>query len=264
MHTRRLSSKYVIGLLLAAGAALVAAFMVAPAALLNGTGGVVRDHAALPATVGRGLVEYWRAGGPEFPPLLRDLSDYWFRWHAIKVVISSLLVLTFALLTVALWRRHRQGAGRHAIGAAGSSVFTALAAVVLIANIQATAVPVVALLPLLSDGAPGGELAQTLREMRTGLTGPVRSPALTVLVGEVERYNWVLVAAAAPVMLVAGLAAVLLWRRRAGDDARLRRGRRTLAVVAGLTATGLLVVIGASVFSALEPAGALRGLIDVG
>ncbi|MDI6106054.1 hypothetical protein QLQ12_46590 [Actinoplanes sp. NEAU-A12] len=267
MSKVQLSSRFVIGLLLGTGSALVAAFVLVPAALLRGTDGAFSDEPALRGAVGRGLVEYWRGGGAEFPALLAKLVDYWFRWHAIKVVISVLMVMVFALLAVALWRRYLHAAARYAVGAIGATVFTILATGLLILNIQATAVPLVALLPLLDGGASGGELAQTLREMREGLTESASphasSPALTVLLGEVERYHWVMVAMAATAMAVTGLASASLRRRRVADDSRVRFMRRTLRVIMALTASLLVLVAAASALSATEPTSALLAVIDV-
>src|SRR3954452_5282261 len=166
MSEVRSCSRSVIGLLLAAGAALVAAFVLAPAALLGGSFGDFKEKAALREAVGRGLVEYWRGDGPAFPALLARLVDYWFRWHAIKVVISTLMLVVFVLLATALWRRYLHSAARKAVGAVGATSAAVLAMGLLILNIQATAVPLVALLPLRAGGASGGELAQILGEMR--------------------------------------------------------------------------------------------------
>src|SRR5689334_19593595 len=87
--TVRLHSRSAIGLLLAAGVALVAAFEPAPRTLLRPPFGA-NDSAKLGDALGRTLVEYWRSGTPAFPASLTRLVDYWFQWHAIKVVISSL------------------------------------------------------------------------------------------------------------------------------------------------------------------------------
>jgi hypothetical protein len=266
MSKVQLHSKFVIGLLLAAGTALVAAFVLAPAALLSRSAGVFRDQTVLREGVGRGLVEYWRGGGPQYPALLAKLVDYWFRWHAIKVVISSLMVVVLVLLAVALWRRYLHGAAAHAVGAIGATVFTVLATGVLILNIQATAVPVVALLPLRSGGASGGELAQTLREMHEGLTEPASphagAPALTHLLGEVERYNWVMVAVATTLTVATAVASGFLWRRRVTDDPHVRFMRRTLGVITALTASLLLVFVVGNVLAAIHPAGTLLTIID--
>lgn len=233
-----------IGLLSAIGAALVAAFVFGPAELLG-------RKVDLSGAVRRALVEFRQSGGPQLPTQLKNLVDYWFQWHAIKVVITSFMLVTFGLLAAALWRRYRRGAAGYAVAAVGVSVLTGLASGVLILNIQATVVPLVALLGLAS-----GDASEAL--------GPVGSPEVTVLVGEVERYYWVMVAVAGTALAVAVLISALLWTRRVTDDARVFVARRATSVVAGLTASVLLLVVAFCVFSALEPADALRGLLGVG
>jgi hypothetical protein len=240
-----LSSRFVISLLSAAGAALVAAFVLAPAALLG-------RKVDLSGAVRRALVEFRQSGGPQLSPQLKDLVDYWFQWHAIKVVITLCMLMTFGLLTAALWRRYRRGPAGYAVAAVGASVLTGLASALLILNIQATVVPLVALLPLASGDAS------------EGLLGPSGSPAVTVLVGEVERYYWVMVAVAGPALAVAVLISAMLWARRVTEDKRVFVARRATSVVAGLTASLLLLVVVFSAYSALEPADALRGLLGVG
>jgi uncharacterized membrane protein YgdD (TMEM256/DUF423 family) len=80
---------------------------------------------------------------------------------------------------------------------------------------------------------------------------------LGVLLGQVERYYWVMVAVAGTVTVATGLAAVSLWRRRASGDSRLRFMRRTLSIVLALTAALLLVAAAASVLAAVEPSSSL-------
>ncbi|MFD1545006.1 hypothetical protein [Nonomuraea guangzhouensis] len=259
-----------IGLLLAAGAALVAAFVFAPAALLRPTFGAY-DSDAIQDALGRALVEYWRSGTPAFPARLTTLVDYWFQWHAIKVAISSLLVIVFALLATALWRRYLRARPWYAAVATAAAVLTVLAMGVLMLNIQATAVPLVALLGLLPGRTADGKLAQVLSEMREGLTESASphagSPALTVLLGEVERYHWVMVAISATLMVATGLASAHFWKRRITGDpgaTRVRFMHRTLGVIAALTACLLLLMTGASALSALEPATTLLDVIGAG
>src|SRR5689334_5978045 len=83
----RLHSRSAIGLLLAAGAALLATFELAPRVLLRPPFGAYSD-AKLHDDIGRALVEYWRSGTRALPAHLTSLVDYWFQWHAIKVVNS--------------------------------------------------------------------------------------------------------------------------------------------------------------------------------
>jgi len=260
----------VIGLLLAAAAALVAAFVLAPAALLRPTFGAY-DYAELQDVFGGALVEYWRSGTPAFPARLTTLVDYWFQWHAIKVAISALSVIVFALLTTALWRRYLRARPWYAAVATAAAVLTVLAMGVLMVNIQVTAVPLVGLLGLLPGGTADGKLTQVLGEMREGLresAGPhAGSPALTVFLGEVERYHWVMVAVSATLMVATGLASAHFWKRRITGDpgaTRVRFMHGTLGVVSALTACLLLLMTGASALSALEPATTLLDVIGAG
>lgn len=268
--TVRLHSRSVIGFLLAAGAALVAAFELAPRALPMPTFGAYSD-ATLRDAVGRALVEYWRSGTPALPARLTALVDYWFQWHAIKVAISSLLVIVLALLTTALWRRYLRGRRWYAAVATAATVLTVFVIWVLSVNIQVTALPLIPLLGLLPGRTADGQLVQVLSEMREALTNSASpnagSPALTVLLGEVERYFWVAAAISATLMVAAGLASAYFWKRRiAGDPSatRVRFMHRTLGVVTALTAGVLLLMTAADAFSALEPAGWLLGVLGAG
>jgi hypothetical protein len=90
------------------------------------------------------------------------------------------------------------------------------------------------------------------------------SPALTELLGQVERYHWVRVAVAGTVTVATGLASASLWRRRVTGNSRVSFMRRTLSVILALTASLLLVVVAISALSAAEPSGALRAVLGVG
>ncbi|KUL23435.1 hypothetical protein ADL15_45470 [Actinoplanes awajinensis subsp. mycoplanecinus] len=259
-----------IGLLLTAGAALVTAFVLAPAALLEPTFGAYNNDATRQDALGRALADYWRSGTAAFPADLTTLVDYWFQWHAIKVVISTASVVVFALLATALWRRYLRFRPWLAVAATAATVSTVLATGVLVLNIQATAVPLVALLPLLPGRTTDGQLAQTVSEMREALAAPASphagSPALTALLGEVERYHWVTVAVAATLMVAAALASAHVWKRRVGGDlsARVKFMHSTLGVITALTACLLLLMAVASALSALDPATWLLGVIGAG
>jgi hypothetical protein len=260
----------VIGLLLAAGAALVAAFVPAPAVLLRPNFGAY-DSAKLQDALGRALVEYWRSGTPALPARLTTLVDYWFQWHAIKVAISALLVIVFALLTTGLWQRYLRARPWYAAVATAAAVLTVLAMGALLVNIQVTAVPLIGLLGLLPGRTSDGKLAQVLSEMREGLTASASphagSPALTVMLGEFERYDWVTVAISATLMVATGLASAHFWKRRITGDpsaTRIRFMHSTLGVITALTACLLLVETAGIALAALEPATSLLGVISAG
>jgi hypothetical protein len=268
--TVRLHSTSAIALLLAAGAALIAAFELAPRALLKPSFGAYSD-AKLQNALGRAFVLYWRGGTPAFPASLTGLVDYWFQWHAIKVAISFMVVIVFALLATALWRRYLCSHAWYAAVAIAATVSTILAVGVLMLNIQATAVPLVALLPLLYGRTADGNLAPVLTQMREGLKESASphagSPALTVLHGEVERYFWVMVAISALLMVATVLASVRFWKRRmAGEPSatRVRFMHGSLGVISALTACLLLLVTAAYAFSAQHPAASLLDIIGAG
>jgi hypothetical protein len=268
--TVRLHSRSAIGLLLAAGVALVATFELVPATLLRPTFGVL-GGAKLRDAFGRALVEYWRSGTPAFPASLTTLVDYFFQWHAIKVVTSTLAVIVFALLAAALWQRYLRTQAWYAAVAIAATVSTVAAVVVLMFNIQAMAVPLGALLGVLPGGTPDGKLAQVLSQMHEGLTKSISphagSPALTVLLGEVERYSWVMAAISATLMVPTVLASVLFWKRRIAADpsaTRVRFMHSTLGVITALTACLLLLATALYALQALEPADWLLGVIGAG
>ncbi|GIE69494.1 hypothetical protein Apa02nite_056020 [Actinoplanes palleronii] len=244
--------------------------MLAPAALLRPAFGAYDSEAKLQGAVGRALVEYWRSGTSELPAGLTTLVDYWFAWHAIKVAISASSVIVLALLATALWHRYLRARGS-ATAATAATVVTVLAVGVLMANIQATAVPLVALLPLLSGTTADGRLAQVVSEIRERLTTSADpqagSGALAVLLSEVARYHWVLAAVSATLLVALGLAGAQFWKRRTtGGPGATRVGvmRRTLGVIMILTACLLLLMTAASVVSALQPATALLDALGAG
>lgn len=244
------------------GAALAAAFEPLPAALTRPADAKYQDD------IGRAFVEYWRSGSPAFPDRLAELLETSFQWHATKVVISSLAVIVLALLTTALWQRYLRGRAWYAAIATAATVSTVFVVWVLSVNIQVAARPLIPLLPLLPGSTADGKLAQVLSEMREGLTESssphADSAALTVLLGEVERYYWVTVAINATLMVAAGSASVYFWRRRIAADpsaTRVRFMHSTLGVLTALTACLLLLLTVAALFDALRPADALLGII---
>jgi hypothetical protein len=107
--------------------------------------------------------------------------------------------------------------------------------------------------------------------MHEGLTKSISphagSPALTVLLGEVERYSWVMAAISATLMVPTVLASVLFWKRRIAADpsaTRVRFMHSTLGVITALTACLLLLATALYALQALEPADWLLGVIGAG
>lgn len=270
MRADRLRAWPVIMLLLAAGAALVWAFVVVPAAVLSGSYEKYNDAATLQDAVASSLVEFWRGGTSTIPPSLAELVDYWFQWHAIKVAICLLMAVVFTFLATALWGRYlhagRRGAAWYAVGGTCSSLLVALAAGLAVLNTQATSAPLAALLPLVPADADKGP-AELVREALSSDSSAQTSPAaLSVLLDEVARYDWILALVSGALAVASIAASFVSWRRRAkaGTNApRVRKVYTTLGIVTALTAGVLVVVLVIGTMSALNPSDALMGLLGI-
>ena len=266
-----LGESRVIALLAVAGVALVGTFNVIPAALLSGSYIWPNAQAAAQTALAGEFITFWRVQASSLPPELARLVDYWFLWHAIKVVICIAAVSVFTALGVALWHRYLDATHRAALWRCGATVATIVAALatgVLVLNIQATAVPLVALLPALPAGSHNHDLAEAVNEIRAAASdrsnSHVASPALSLLRLQVERYFWVLASLSAVLALAMACASIHLWRRRGAtsvDASRSRAMYSTVGVVTAVSAGVLLAGVAVAVISALQPLDSLVGLL---
>jgi hypothetical protein len=251
---------------------LPVAFVVAPPLV---TGDRFAGERELAGAFGSAFTGYWRSGGSTFPPELRDLVDFWLRYHLVKAVTAGLLLVVLTVLGVRLWRAFaragRLGFGRRAALASGGTlvtVFALFSLALVMANVQGMVTPFASLLPLLVDGPPDGSTAATLEQVRQGLAGggPV-PPATTVLIDDFARYHVAMAVIAS--VVAAGLAAagVLLWRRFAATPRPERRTRRVLAsfgVLASVLPLLVAVVAVANTTTAADPAPALLAFFEGG
>jgi hypothetical protein len=256
--------RWSIVLLACAGAALVAAFVLGPAALLRGSYPQFQDQSAMGELLGRGLVEYWGSGVRTFPPRLAEMVDYWFAWHAIKIVISVLLTAVLGLLAAALWRRSLTAGMGCVIAASTATVLSLFSVFVAVINIQSTVAPVVALLPMLSDDNVDGKAAQSLIE--NGVQSEDTRPPLLELLTQVEHYNWAVIVATGVVIAVVGTGTVMAFRRYAKADSKDRRHRRmfvTLGSLGAVMAIGMALLFVAAVAAVVDPGEALLGSVGL-
>ena len=250
-------SRWTVALSAGTGALLVAAFVRGPAALLHRSFPEYADVDGMPDAVTSALTRFLSSSTPALPPELARLSDYWFQWHAIKIGISIALVMSFTILAFACWTRCRSREGRHAAsyGLANVAGVLAFSAGWLLAiNVQATAVPLVALLPWIP---PGSLPADALTD----------SPAVTELLEQVSRYHLVLAVGTAALAALSVAGAVTSWRRRTIARVRDRRAGRmytALLTVAALNAVGGVSVTAYSVISAMDPDASLRAILGMG
>jgi hypothetical protein len=257
-------------------AALVAAFVAAPSALLaRGPDSGLGDEQHLTDAFRSAFVGYWRSGGPGLTPDLQQIVEYWQRYHLAKAVIAAVALVVLVALGRLLWTaflRADGGPRRIGLAAAGSlaAVLALVPVVAVLANLQGVMAPYASLFPMLVDGAPGGgELAGVLDQARQQLAGAQTpgtrvSPALDVMVGELGWYH-VVMAVLAPIVALAliGLS-VLAWRRFAATraDGRTRRLLGVSGAVAALVALPFLLLTAANVSVAADPAPATLALLE--
>lgn len=255
-----LRSWWTIGLCSAVAAALMAAFVCGPATMLRPDFPDYADIDRMPAAVTPALNAFLGTGAATLPAELARLAQYWCQWHAIKVAICVPMLAAFGIIAAACWTRGADSTGRRAtlfnLAANCAAVFAVLAAWLLAINVQATAVPLVALLPLVSTG---------------GLTPPpravtsVQTPAVTELLAQVSSYHWILALGATVLATLSIAAAATSWHGRIG--ARVT-GRPTIMYTTLLTLMSLNAIAGVllaaySATSAMDPAGSLDAILGI-
>jgi transposase InsO family protein len=261
-------------------AGLGAAFVVGPPRLAaSGPTAGLTDQARLVGAVRPALVEYWRSGNLEYPPALRHVVDYWFRFHLVKGGIAALLLILFTMLAVLLWRMRlrgdRLGTGRRAaLASAGiaAPLMGLLALVATMANIQGAVAPFASLLPMLGDGTSDTGVAATLAQARHQLAGSHRTSgytpqALDAMVEDFTRYHQALAAVAAVAVMALLSLSVVLWRnfvRTAKADRATRRVLGWFAAFSALSAIAVAVVLVANIGTAADPAPALLAFFNGG
>ncbi|MEH3130132.1 MAG: hypothetical protein PGN27_09270 [Mycolicibacterium neoaurum] len=250
-----LSDRSVAALSMMVSVVLVAAFVRGPAALLHRSFPEYADVDGMPDAVTSAVRQFLSSPTAALPPELARLTDYWFQWHAIKIGISVALVMSFAILAAACWTRYLSQQGRRAVsyGLAANlaGILAFLAGWLVAINVQATAVPLVALLPWIP---PGTLSIDTL----------VDSPAMTELLEQVSRYHWVLVVGTGALAALSVAGSVALWRRRTAAGSRDRRMFSALLTLTSMNAVAGVLVSTYSMISAMDPAASLRAILEMG
>jgi hypothetical protein len=251
--------------LAALAAALGAAFVVAPATLAaSGPGGGFADQRHLTEALRTAFVEYWRSGDRELSPALAGVVDYWLRYHVAKAVIAAVLLTVLVVLGTRLWTAFLNVAGpapgrRIALASAGVLVTTLalLSLATVMANVQGAVAPFASLLPMLTGGATGGELADTLAQVRQGLAGSGSAPpALQVMIDDFARYHAAMAVVATAVAAVLVVTGVALWRRSSRT--------RAFGVLSLSLSLLVIVVAVANTGTAADPGPALLAFFEGG
>jgi hypothetical protein len=210
---------------------------------------------------------------------MEKVVGYWFRYHVVKAVIAALLLIVLAALGVMLWRAFLRaggiGAGRRAALVFAGTLVTVLALlslVIVMANVQGAVAPFASLLPMLALSATGGELGDTLDQVRQQLSDSVRAggrtpPALDVMVSDFSRYHVAVAVIGAFVAVVLLGLSLLLWKlfaRTASSDRRTKRVLGSFGVLSVLLSLAVIVLVVANVTVAAQPAPALLAFFEGG
>ncbi len=266
--------------LVALVASLAAAFVVAPPRLAaSGPAGDLADRGQLGAAFRTAVVEYWRSGDRNYPPALQRVVDYWFRFHLVKGGIAALLLIVLGVLTVLLWRTFLRADGlskgsRAALVSAGTAapMLALLTLAVVMANIQGALAPFSSLMPMLTEGTPDANLADTLTQAKQQLAGSHRTsgytpPALDAMVSDFARYHAALAVICAIVVVALLALSVMCWRNFARMRSADRRARRVwgwFGAFSALSSLIVAVVLIANTGTTTDPAPALLAFLNGG
>jgi len=257
--------------LAALAAVLVVAFVVAPPLVTaRGADADLGARRGLVRALRGGFVEFWTAGDGRVPADLARVVDYWQRYHLVKAVIAAALLAVLAALGARLRTASRRpGRGPAAtaglVAAWGTVLSLGLfALLVVMANVQGALAPLSSLLPMLTAGSVGGQLAGSLDQVRHALAastaGSPAGPALDVLVGDFRWYHVVMAVMAAGLAVAFAVVAGRVVTGRWGVPRQQRVGRRAAVwsgVAAAVLASVMVVLAVANTTAATDSSAAL-------
>ncbi|GEE02316.1 hypothetical protein nbrc107696_27620 [Gordonia spumicola] len=224
---------------LAAVAAVATVAVFAAPAYLAGATSTQRDD--LPGAAGDAFAAFWSGS----TTALDELASYWTRFHAAKAVLATILLIAAIVLTRALAQRLGARTGRVAgadvalgTGLIVSSSLTALAALVVMANIQGAFVPRSSLLSAVPPGA-------------------AHPTDTSSMVDDFGRYHLVMAIVAGLAAAVTATALAIGWRRRPREPRRAVIVSRAYLSAMALATLAALVVFAANVSTAVDPTTAL-------
>jgi hypothetical protein len=147
-----------------------------------------------------------------------------------------------------------------------------LSLVTVMANVQGMFAPFSSLLPMLAVNATGGELGDTLDQVRHGLadsaaTGERTPPAIEVMISDFGRYHEALAVVAGFVAVAFIGTSYVLWRRfaeTAASDRRTRRVYGSFGLLSTMLSLAVMVLVVANATTAAKPAPALLAFFNGG
>jgi hypothetical protein len=258
-----------LGALTAAAALLVALVALVPFPLASAlSGGRYGDLAALRAGVTNGFVQLWATGDGQLGEL-SAAADFWARFHVVKAMLSTVLLVVLCILLARLWRASTDAgsAGRRwalALLGLGASALAVASLLVVVANLQGAVAPLSSVLGVLSFVDPGGPLEPVVEQARQVVGSGASTPAAELLRADFVRYHAVMAVLGTAVNLALIGGAVVLWRGRTRTGRSQRSWRRVLAaggVGLLLLAGAFALVTAANISTALHPSAALLGFL---
>lgn len=253
-------------------ALLIAVFLVPFRAASLWSGSAYAGIGALRESLTAAFVDFWSSGGTQLGPQLDRAVDFWAKFHVVKAVLATALLVAALLLVGRLWRSYLGTATwprRLGLGLAGAAaaLVALLALIMAVANVQGAVAPLSSVLGVMPVGDPGPVLAGTVQAVRHGLAGGGTAPGLDLLLADFVGYHVVMVVLGALVTVGALTAVGVIWQRRRRVPRSNRRERRLLVFVAaslvGLAGFfGLITAANASTVA--HPAPALLGFFEGG
>ena len=240
-----------------------------PLASLGPSGGF-GNVSELSASMSSGFLSYWTSGGIEFNPALDSAVSFWEHFHAVKALLSGLLLFVLAQLAIQIYRRYIRASttgSRLRLAAIGmvNACAAFLALLILTANIQGIFAPWTSAMGLLPSAPQTPELAQTLNEVGLALQTEPNAPSLTGLTDDFVNYHFSMTLVGLATIVGLLVVMYMLWRSRSRTPKEQRRQRRVLSVslLMVLTVIGFFALItAANISTVADPVPALIGTFN--
>jgi hypothetical protein len=215
----------------------------------------------LAGSVGHALVADWAsavpAPGGQASSALTDPTRFWRWFHIAKAVLALAALVSAIVLATRAWRARRDAsttprrfawAGVTSIG----SLFAALSAVLVVANVQGAVAPMSSVLSFLPMSGRSPALVNAVTGLNTSIGSGHPTSTATAIVRDFATYHAVVAVLLALVTVLAGIATVRVTRAR----------RWGSGVLLAATVTILAVLTLANTSTAFAPAPALQSFLS--
>lgn len=216
---------------------------------------------ALADSVGHALIADWAADTPvpgaQASSALTDPTRFWRWFHIVKAALASMALIASSVVVTGAWRARRIASTRGhrfgwAIVALSGGVVAALAAVLVVANVQGAFAPLSSVLSFLPFSGRSPSLTEALSALNASIGSSQPTPMATAIVRDFATYH----AVVALLMAVVTILATVMTVRVARD----RRWGAAAALAATLAIFAVLTIANAS--TAFAPVPALQSFLS--